>query len=365
MIDTPLAPYLYWAKTRPPALIDLAGSNLLACTLEDLPGVRDAVDLAARNDNGYEPLVDAIARHYGVASDRVATATGCSGANFLAIAALVGAGDHVLVERPTYDPLIGACRLMGAEVHRFDRRFENGYAIDLDDLARHLTARTRLIVVTTPHNPTGTGLAAETLAGLGAVAARTGALVLIDEVYLDAASIIHDEPPTSRSAARMDGPFVVTNSLTKSYGLAGLRCGWAIAAPTVAERLRRARDIIDNAGPAPSDRLGAHAFSALPQLAARARQILADNVDRARDFFAAHSRLEVSHLPRASVTFPRLAGTDDAGAFVRHALDRHGVALAPGTFFEAPAHFRISLAGAPELLARGFDKLAQALDEQQ
>lgn len=363
MIESPLAPYLYWAKTRQPAAIDLAGSNLFACTLEDLPGAREAVDLTARNDNGYEPLLDAIARHYGVAAGRVATATGCSGANFIAVAALVGAGDHVLVERPTYDPLIGACRLMGAEVERFDRRFDTGYAIDLDDLARRLTPRTRLIVVSTPHNPTGAGLSADALAGLGAVAARAGASVLVDEVYLDAASLTHDEAATTHSAARLDGPFVVTNSLTKSYGLGGLRCGWAIAAPAVAERLRRARDVVDNAGPAPADRLGAHAFSLLPQLAQRTRQILGSNVERARAFFAAHPRLEVAQLPRGSVTFPRLAGEADAGPFVRHVLDRHGVALAPGAFFDAPAHFRISLAGASELLEKGLERLGHALEE--
>ncbi len=158
MTDLPLAPYLYWAKTRPSAPIDLAGSNLLACTLEDVPGAREAVDLGVRNDNGYEPLIDAIARHYGISATRIATATGCSGANFLAIAALVGRGDHVLIERPAYDPLLGACRLVGADIERFDRRFEDGYQIDADAVGRRLQPRTRLIIVTTPHNPTGTSL---------------------------------------------------------------------------------------------------------------------------------------------------------------------------------------------------------------
>src|SRR5262245_17174380 len=100
MLESSLAPYLLWAKTREAASIDLAGSSLAACSLDDLPGAQQAVELTARNDNGYAPLVDAIAGHYAVDPARVVSAGGCSGANFLAIAAIVAAGDHVLVERP-------------------------------------------------------------------------------------------------------------------------------------------------------------------------------------------------------------------------------------------------------------------------
>ena len=313
MLLTPEAPYLLWAKTRHPAPIDLAGSNLLHCSIDDLPGAREALDLRAPNDNGYAPLVEAIARHYGVAPDRVATANGCSGANFLVVAALVGAGDRVLVERPTYDPLTGACRLVGAEVARFERRFETGYGLDLDDLARQITPRTRLIVVTTPHNPSGVGLDRDDLLSLGALAERTGARVLVDEVYLDVASLVRAEHATARSAARLEGPFVVTNSLTKSYGLAGLRSGWIVAPADVAERVRRTRDVVDNAGPGPSDRLAALAFEHLPRLADRARRLLGANLERARDFFASEPRLELASPPASSVVFPRTAAPTDAG----------------------------------------------------
>src|ERR1039457_3391541 len=103
MLTSPLAPYLYWAKTRPAAAIDLAGSNLLACSVEDLPGAREAVELMAPDSRGFPPLVEAIAGHYGVATDRVSLAAGCSAANFLAIGALVGPGDTVLMEAPWYD----------------------------------------------------------------------------------------------------------------------------------------------------------------------------------------------------------------------------------------------------------------------
>ena len=350
MLQSSLAPYLLWAKSRHPAAIDLAGSNLLHCSLADLPGARDVVDLSAPNDNGYAPVISAIAEHYGVGEDRVVQAGGCSGANFIAVAALVGAGDDVLVERPTYDPLLGAARLMGANIVRFDRRFEDGFGVDLDDVRTAMTKRTRLIVVTTPHNPTGVQIDRETLEGLAALAGSCGAHVLVDEVYLDGACIIAGHGATSRSAALLDGPIVVTSSLTKSYGLAGLRSGWAIAPPETAERLRLTRDVVDNAGSGPADRLAALAWSVRPQLAERTRALLGANVEIARAFFAARPEFQIPEPPSCSVVFPRLAGLGDADAYVRDVLDRHGIAFAPGRFFEAPGHFRISLAGRTDAL---------------
>jgi len=357
MLDVPLAPYLLWAKTRHPAAIDLAGSNLVHCALADLAGAREAIDLSAPNDNGYAPVMTAIAKHYGVDIGHVAQAGGCSGANFLAMAALVGAGDEVLVERPTYDPLIGAARLMGATITRFERRFSNGFRIDPDDVRRAVTPRTRLIVITTPHNPSGVRVDRATLSALADIAESARAHLLVDEVYLDAASLVAGIGETSESAARLDGPIVVTSSLTKSYGLAGLRSGWVIAQPHTAMRVRRTRDVVDNAGPGPADRLAALAWSVRPQLAARAKRILGGNVALARDIFAELPAFELAEPPSCSVIFPRLRGHDTAEPFVQQMLERHGVALAPGRFFETPEHFRVSLAGDPAKLAEGLGKI--------
>jgi aspartate/methionine/tyrosine aminotransferase len=362
MLHTSLAPYLLWAKTRHPAAIDLAGSNLLHCTIDELPGAREAIDLSAPNDNGFAPVISAIAAHYHVDPARVVQGGGCSGANFITIAALVGAGDDVLVERPTYDPLIGAARLMGANIVRFERRASNGFRVDPDDVRRAVTPRTKVIVVTTPHNPSGVQVDGQTMEELARIAAAIGAHVLVDEVYLDGACLAAGQSATSRSAARIDGPIVVTSSLTKSYGLAGLRSGWAIAPPETAERLRLTRDVVDNAGSGPADRLAALAWSLQPTLAARTRALLSGNITRARAFFAAHRQFELPEPPSCSVVFARMAGQDDSAPFVQAMLDQHGVALAPGRFFEAPAYFRLSLAGRPEMLKDGLERLGTNAD---
>jgi aspartate/methionine/tyrosine aminotransferase len=359
MLEAPLAPYLVWSKQRPPAAIDLAGSNLCHCTMDDLPGAREAIELSASNDNGYPPVVDAVAMRYGVSTGRVVMAQGCSGANFVAIAATVRPGDDVLIERPAYDPLAAASRLMGANVIRFDRRFEDGYALDLDAVRARVTPRTRLIIVTSPHNPSGTSLDEQTLAGLGAIASGAGAFVLVDEVYRDASAFVRRGGP--RSAAQLDGPFIVTSSLTKSYGLAGLRCGWAIAPSAIASQLRRTRDLVDSVGSAPSDRLSAIAFAQLDRLQERARLLLTANVERMSRFLTEHVELEVAGPPSASICFPRLASVGDSEPFVQRLFDDHGVAVVPGKYFESPAHFRVSLAGPTPVLAAGLAKIGMTL----
>jgi DNA-binding transcriptional MocR family regulator len=99
-VEVPRADYLLWAKRRPHPANDLARSDVAACSLADLPGAREDLELTGRNDDGWEPLVQRIAARYGVRPDQVATATGTSGANFLVCAALLRPGDDTLVERP-------------------------------------------------------------------------------------------------------------------------------------------------------------------------------------------------------------------------------------------------------------------------
>ena len=350
------SPYMAWAKSRPAPEIDLAGSNLLACTLDDLPGAREAVELAGESPDGYRPLVEAVAARYGVTPDRVATAGGCSGASFLACAALLDTGDEVLVESPAYDPLSAAARMLGASVRFFERRFEEGYALDPDRIAAARTARTRLVILSNPHNPSGALVSDDALTALGRLAERQGFQVLVDEVYLDGV-LARRVPP-----AATGGPaFVSSNSLTKSYGLASLRCGWTLASPEVTKRIRRARDVVDVWGPIPADRLAVLAFRHLDDLALRARRLIETNSGLVAGFLASRTDLE-SVASSSTIAFPRFKDGRDAGSFVERLMRGHGVAVVPGSFFEAPAHFRVSFGGATERLERGLAAIARCLD---
>jgi aspartate/methionine/tyrosine aminotransferase len=349
------APYMEWAKTRPTPEIDLAGSNILACSLDDLPGAREAVTFSGANDNGYRPLMEAIAARYGVDPDRVTPAGGTSGANFLVFAALLEPGDEVLVERPGYDPLLGAARMFGARTVRFERPFASGFALDPDRVRQAVTPRTKLIVITTPHNPTGVPADAAALDEIGRIAERAGAHVVVDEVYKDVTG------DTTPPAAARGEVFITTSSLTKSYGLSSLRAGWVIASPAVSYRVRRARDVVDGTGSIVAERLAVLAFQHLDTLYLRARALLARNKALADAFLA--SRRDLEWVPSTgTIVFPRIKDVDDAAPFVERVMREHRTALGPGAFFEAPAHFRLGYGGDSEKIREGLARVTRALD---
>ncbi len=346
-----------WAKERPAPRYDLAGSNLSPCTLADLPGAREALELTGPNPDGIPPLVEAIAARYGAAPDQVAVAAGCSGANFQAFAALVRPGDEVVVERPGYDPLLGALALLGADLRRFDRRPQDGWAVDPDRVAAAITERTRLVVVTSPHNPTGVLVAPGALAALTRRAESAGAYLLVDEVYQDA--VYGDRPvPAGTTHPRL----ITTNSLTKAYGLPGLRCGWVIGAPEVIRAVRQVRDVLDVSGAYPAERLALLAFQQLSALERRARGIIEPNARRLAAFVRAHAGLEWTPPDGGTVAFLRLLGHDDTRPFADTLLRGRGTALVPGAFFEAPDWIRVAFGGDPAGFVAGLDALGAALD---
>ena len=357
-IRVPRADYLLWAKRRPHPANDLGRSDVIACTLADLPGAREALELTGRNDEGWEPLVGRVAARCGVRTDQVATATGTSGANFLVCAALLRPGDDVLIERPAYDPLLAVAVMLGANPLRFERRFEDRFRLDLDALAAALTPRTRLIIVTNPHNPTGVLTDVGDMRRLGELAERHGCYVLADEIYMDA--VAGAAPP---AAATLSPRIITTSSLTKAYGLAGLRCGWAVADTAICEEIRRARDLVDGTGSVLAERAAAVAFDALPSLAARAKAVLAPNLERFETFMAGQPALEWVVPAGGTVAFPRLRATVSADALAERLLRDFDTAVVPGRFFEAPAHFRVALGIPAEALARGLDAIGRVLAE--
>ena len=351
------APYMTWSKHHAKTECDLSGSNLLPCTLEEFPEAVDAMALYGRNDDGWPPLVEAIASRYGVGHDQVTTGPGGSGANFLALAALLRPGDTLLAEWPGYDPHMGVARFLGAKVATFDRSWNRRFGLDPDAVEAALTPGVRAIVLTNLHNPSGVYATPESLARVGELAHAVGAKVVVDEVYLDALEGIDSSPVATR-----DPVFVSTNSLTKSYGLAGVRVGWMIADPATTERALRVRDVVDGVGSIPSESIGTAAFEHIDRLLERARSLLRPGSARVRAFMETRSDLEWVEPIGGSVAFPRLRSAEDAEPFVDFAAERFGVGLTPGRLFGEPAHFRVSVAGDPAILEDGLQRLAAALD---
>lgn len=349
--------YMRWAKEHAAARYNLANSGILGCSTADLEIGPGDVMVNGPNSDGYPPVLEAIASLYGVKPEQVVPAEGTSGANFLAFAGLVDPGDEVLVEQPVYEPLLAALELAGARVKRFARRFEDGWRIDLDSLRAQVTDRTRLVVITNPHNPSGVFLPPAEIAAVGEIAG--GAYVLVDEVYRDILGILGGDAPPSH--VHLGPRFLATSSLTKSYGLSGLRCGWVLASPEVADCLRRVRDAMGSVGSMPSDGLALAALRRLPRLAARTRSILEPNQRLIRDFLAEHAEeLDCVLPPRTMMVFPRLRREEDSQP-LHDRLRRVETSIVPGRFFESPRHFRLGFAVRPEDVAEGLRHLSAAL----
>jgi aspartate/methionine/tyrosine aminotransferase len=349
---------MHWAKTRPKVKYDLALSGILNLPFADLEVKIEDLDLNGDNSYGYGPLVEALAAHSQVPPESVVTISGgTSMANHLAIAAAVEYGEEVLIEEPTYEPLLAVAEYFGSRIKRFPRSFENGYRIDIEELAKQITPRTRLIVLTNLHNPSSALVTEDVLRQIGELARSVAARVLVDEVYLEA---MFESAP--RSSVHLGPEFIATTSLTKGYGLSGLRCGWILAEPEIAERMRLLHDVFGAVGPQPSERLSVVALNKLPKFIARAKKILETNRAVLNNFLESREDVKAVRPEAGTTSFPRLlkGRVEDLYDSLHQKYD---TAIVPGRFFESPQHFRVGMCAEPELFDEGVKKLGAALDE--
>ena len=350
--------YMHWAKTRTKVKYDLALSGILNLPFTGLEARIEDIDLNGDNSYGYAPLVDALAEHAEVPPQNVVTISGgTSMANHLAMAAAIEHGDEVLIEQPTYEPLLALAQYFGAQIKRFVRQQSANYRVDLDDLKTKVTSRTRLIVLTNLHNPSSALVNEETLREIGKIANHVGARVLVDEVYLEA--MFEDAP---RSSVTLGPQFIATSSLTKGYGLSGLRCGWILAEPAFAQQMRMLHDVFGSLAPHPAERLSVVAFRKLANFTRRAKDILETNRAVLNDFYDSREDLLSVRSQIGTTSFPRLlkGNVDDLYALLTQKYD---TAFVPGRFFESPQHFRVGMCAEPDAFAGGVERLGCALDE--
>jgi len=347
--------YMHWAKFKPAVRYPLTSSEVPHFRMDRLSIDLADLDLDGASHPRYAPLREAIGRRYGLSTDRIVAADGTSMANFLALAALLSPGDDVLIERPTYEPLIGAASFLGAEVRRFDRRPECQWRVDPSAVEGAMSDRTKLIVLTNLHNPSSALIADSALRELGALAEQRNVHILIDEVYLDSA--VSPQP----TAALLGPAFVTTNSLTKVYGLSGLRCGWIIAEPELAERMWRLNDLFGVNQAHQAERLACIAFDHLDEINGDNPAMLARNRAIWNDFLSGRSDLECMPAEHGITVFPRWTGDSDRLAALLR--ERYDAAIVPGRWFEMPDHFRVGLGLPTTDLEEGLSRLLRALDE--
>jgi aspartate/methionine/tyrosine aminotransferase len=341
-----------WVKTSTGAKFNLANSGVKSYPLASLPVDFHALQLTGPGAYGYRPLVEALARKCRVPDNCVATALGTSGANHLAMAVLIEPGDEVLIEHPGYPLLWEAASYHGAEVQFFERRAEDKFTVDVDALRKLVTPKTKLIVLTNLHNPSCALLNEAALREIGSLGPR----VLVDEVYLD---LLFDQAP--ETSLKLGEQFVVTNSLTKVYGLSGVRCGWVLAAPDIVKRIYRLNDLFGVNNPYVTDQISCVALQHLPAIAKWSHELLAKHRKIANDFLTATPELESERLGAGTVIFPRVPVPVES--LCQLLRERYETVITPGRFFGAPEHVRIGIGGETSIFTEGLARVGSALKD--
>jgi aspartate/methionine/tyrosine aminotransferase len=348
--------YMVWAKTKPKAAINLSRSGVAGLSREDLGISWDGLELNGDHPYGYPPLLEAIAERYGADVSEICPSLGASQGIFHVCAALLESGDEVLVEKPTYEPLVAVPRFCGATVVRFERRFADGHRPDPGEFRKVMTPRTRLVVMTNPHNPSGVALSREEIRELAGIAEERGAFILVDEIYLE---FLAGEK--GRTAFGLAPNILVTSSLTKVFGLSGLRCGWILARRDVASELRAFMDYQFVEPVFIAEQIAARAFARLDDLRGKTFPLVRENRRLVDEFMRTEPSLEWVPPDQGIMGFPRLSKDLDSRDLARRLFDEFDTAIVPGHFFEEPRHFRLGFGIPAGTLALGLENLRACL----
>ncbi len=351
----------YFARHEFSAKYLLCSSDCEAMPIAELlafePGAAErfeAVWLGYTESQGSPALRQAICGLYeGIRPEQVLVHTGAGEAIFLFMHAMLQPGDHVIVHLPGYQSLAEVARSIGCEVSPWLAREENGWRLDLDELRHLLRPETKLIVVNTPHNPTGYLMPRHDLEALHRFAQEHDLLLFSDEVYRES-----EYDPADRLPAGCDlGESAVSLGVTsKTYGLAGLRIGWiATRNQTVYNRMASLKDYTTICNSAPSEFLAELALRHRQRLVDRNLGIIRNNLEVVDRFLQEHADLLAWIRPRAgSMGFPRLL-QGDVDQFCERLIQAASVMLLPGSMYDDTAnHFRLGLGrrNLPEAIAR-------------
>lgn len=328
----------------------LSASDVEPLTLAEVLALADAdgrarwdrLTLGYTESSGLPALREAIACTYAdIAADQVLVLAGAEEGIFLTMHALLDPGDHAIVVTPAYQSLHAVAESIGVTVERVALRFERGWRLDPDEVARAVTPRTRVIAVNFPHNPTGAHIPAQTQRALAEIAESAGAVLLSDEVYRG----LEHEGAALPCAADLSERAISLGVMSKSYALAGLRIGWiATRDAALLARVARLKDYTTICSSAPSEVLALMALRARGQVLDRSREIVRRNLKLAAGFVVRFGS-EIEWVPplAGSTAFPRFVRRD-AGDVAQALIDREGVLLLPGALFAAdPRHFRLGL----------------------
>lgn len=332
---------------------------------DDQEKLRDlmATEIDYPHVNGIPLLRENIAKLYsGATVNNVLVTVGAAEANNIVIQTLLEAGDELATQTPTYKQVWGLAENRGHVVKAFRLDPDRGWALDLDDLDRQVNDRTKIIAIVNPNNPTGRILTGAEMAAVVAAADRVGAWILADEVYRGAERLCEAETP---SFFGLYDNVIAVGSMSKAYGLPGLRLGWVVAPADTIEELWRRHEYTAIAASMLSNHLAAFALSAdtRPRLIARARDYIKTGYPILQQWMDNQEGLFSYTPPDASaITFIRYHLPVNSTVLMERLCTEAGVFVGAGDSFGMDHHLRIAFGQEKEILEDAFSRIQTTLE---
>ncbi len=340
---------------------------LLRDLLADDPDLLQALlatDLNYPHVNGIPELRQNIALMYsGATLDNVLVTVGAIEANYITVQTLLSAGDEIVVMMPNYMQIWGIAQNMGLSVKTFHLLEERDWAPDLDELQSMVTSKTKLIAVCNPNNPTGRALTTAEMDAIAAIAGRVGAWILADEVYAGAERLKDEQTPSFYG--RYD-KVVAMGSMSKAYGMPGLRVGWAVGPPGTIDELWARHEYVAISATMLSNKLAALALSpeVRPRILRRTRGIIRAGYPVLRDWMDNHAKLfSLTPPDAAAIAFVRYHLNINSSQLAERLRSEKSVLIVPGDHFGMDHFLRISFGLPPAYLTEALDRIHELIME--
>lgn len=316
-----------------------------------------ATELNYPQANGLIELRENIAALYpGSTPDNILVTVGCAEANFITLQTLLAAGDEIVIMLPNYMQIWGLAHNFGLQVKTFHLNPEQGWAVDIDELNAVVSDQTKLIAVCNPNNPTGYILTEAEMEAIVAAAERVGAWLLADEVYGGAERLTDTQTPSFWG--RYD-KVLAMNSLSKAYGLPGLRLGWVVGPENTVDEIWARHEYTAISTTMLANKLATIALSpqVRPRLLQRTRDYIRQGFPILDSWLEDHEGIFTMVPPQAAaIAFTRYHLDINSTEFTERLRQEKSVLLVPGDHFGLDRYLRISYGLPPAFLRTALDR---------
>ena len=338
---------------------DIGESGVKFRSIKDLDIDLNEIELRYGYHLGHPDLRREIAKQYnGNSLDNVAVTTGASESNFAIIAHLVGPKDNLIVEHPTYPSLYQVARSLRRNLTLFRLQWTSNFRPDLDKLRKWVKPNTKLISLTHPNNPTGSVITKDELKEAIEIAEEAGAYLMVDETYRD---LMFKAPPPL--AASLGANAISLTSMSKTWGLPGIRIGWAVADEPIVEAIRAVREQVTICNSSVGEAIAREMLRKRDEILPVIRKSVVSNYKIVEEWMNSQDWLEWIEPKSGVVCAPRLKKGGSTDELCELLVKKYRTFTVPGSRMELNGHFRLGFGGEQEELIEGLKQLEKALKE--